>query len=69
MRGTREKHAYQEVSTPNLCRGCKPATERPGYTRMYRLGYRNCAHLPEWVFVVGGRECRMNPPRFSPKAA
>lgn len=67
MRETRGEHAYQEVSIPKVCRGCRHATERPGHTRMYRLGFRNCAHQPDWVFVVGGGACRLNPVRFEAK--
>ncbi len=43
--------------TSQQCRHCRHATTAPGHREMYRLGYRNCAHKPNHVFVPGHGTC------------
>lgn len=45
------------MSTDRVCRTCAKATTAPGHTRHYKLGLRNCRHLPEWRFVSGHHFC------------
>lgn len=49
------------------CRDCAHATKRPGHEKMYRLGYRNCALKPEYVFVPGQQQCTLNPTKWKQK--
>jgi hypothetical protein len=51
-----------------ICRTCAHSTTAPGHQSMYRLGYRNCAHKPDYVFVPGGMKCNLNPIRWMAKA-
>ncbi len=46
------------------CRTCKHSYEHNEHGRMARRGFRNCRHLPIWVFVAGHCACRMNPARW-----
>ena len=48
----------------NTCRTCKHATTSCGYEKMYRQGYRNCAHKPEHIFVPGHQVCTFNPSKW-----
>ena len=50
------------------CRECTHATTKPGHEKMYRLGYRNCALKPEYVFVPGHQACTVKPQRWEAKA-
>jgi hypothetical protein len=51
----------------NTCRTCKHTTTAPGHAQMYRLGFRNCAHKPDWHFVPGHMTCNLNPIRWEQK--
>lgn len=51
----------------NTCRTCRHTTTKPGHEKMYRLGYRNCAHKHESHFVPGHMACYLTPVRWEPK--
>jgi hypothetical protein len=51
-----------------ICRTCKHVTKVPGHERMYRLGYRNCAHKDPSQFVPGHMVCNLQPIRWVQKA-
>jgi hypothetical protein len=48
----------------STCRDCAHATKKPGHEKMYRLGYRNCVHKPEHIFVPGHQACMLKPQRW-----
>jgi hypothetical protein len=39
------------------CRTCANATTKPGHTQHYKVGLRNCFHLPAFRFVSGHHTC------------
>ncbi|SAK69637.1 hypothetical protein AWB80_03588 [Caballeronia pedi] len=52
----------------STCRSCKVVVEKAGRERMHRLGFRNCAWLPDWHYLSGHSACRFNPSRWSQKS-
>jgi hypothetical protein len=47
-----------EISAQKLCRTSGHSSTKPGFTAMYKLGFRNCVHLPTWHYVSGNHTCR-----------
>lgn len=54
----------REKQPERICRNCSKATKEPGHREHYKVGLRNCEHLPTYKFVTGGHTC----PRWSSKA-
>ncbi|MDR5800655.1 hypothetical protein [Caballeronia sp. LZ001] len=47
------------------CQTCRYAVKTPGLEPMHRLGFANCALLPDWQYVSSVSTCRFNPVRWS----
>lgn len=45
------------MNSDRQCRNCRYATKAPGHAQHYKVGLRNCAHLPTWRFVSGSHSC------------
>lgn len=45
------------MSTEKICRTCQYTTTKPGNHAHYKVGLRNCFHLPTWHFVGGNHTC------------
>lgn len=56
------------MTDPHICRTCHHANTAPGHEKMYRIGFRNCAHKDASVFVPGRMACNLNPIRWMAKA-